>query len=163
MYQPKNIFQLGLKSIQALITYQFLLEIQRWNTVNTIRYQQSFIKNTSQTLRTCFLLLKNVGSGCAIKTYSFCQDRTGENLYKGPTLAKYSARNSNGQSGRSSDYKKKKRRHAFQKMVTYVNRDLIMSVIEKWKSDDTVVRFLEGDDSYGIRVIDRGEHLFSRE
>jgi hypothetical protein len=38
-----------------------------------------------------------------------------------------------------------------------------MNVIEKWKSDDTVVRFLEGDDSYGIRVIGRGEHLFFQE
>lgn len=38
-----------------------------------------------------------------------------------------------------------------------------MNVIEKWKSDDTVMRFLEGDDSYGIRVIGRGEHLFFQE
>ena len=39
----------------------------------------------------------------------------------------------------------------------------VMSVIEKWKNDDTVVRFKEGADCYGIRVIGRGDNLFFQE
>ena len=38
-----------------------------------------------------------------------------------------------------------------------------MSVIEKWKCDDTVVRFKEGDNCYGIRIIGRGDNLFFQE
>ncbi len=38
-----------------------------------------------------------------------------------------------------------------------------MSLIEKWKNDDSVTRFSIENNSYGIRIIGRGDNLFFQE